>query len=375
MRGHGMLAALRPFCGAGMTERIVYALFGLIAIVLAAFGWSMWKWETVYGPTYAAVFDDERVMIASGATLYDLDARGNLLRKFKLATVKLGPIVTDFQPLRDGTALVGDANAGAIMRCDFYAYRCVPLYAAQGPAGRLAPAFKMAVDEARRRVYVADTQNHRILVLGLDGTLLGSTEQGGPELQFPNELVLLPGNRLAVADTENGRIAILDVSGDAIAPALAGEIAAHSTVEGVPMDPIALRVAPDGRLWVILSNNGLELGAVAVFDLQGKREKLLPTAEIVDPLSLAMLGDKVLVLDPSSVAVDVVGLDGRGLKPFGSAQFQAELDRTAMVRAVYGAIRAYAGIVLILLLVLAIALHLLTRRGRMQERDGEQAAA
>jgi sugar lactone lactonase YvrE len=347
-------------------ERALYLIFVLIVAVLGALGWSLYRWEHVYGPTYAAAFDDGRVMVASGAAFYDLDASGKLLRQFKLRAVGLGPIVTDFQALKDGTALVGDSKAGAIMKCDFHAYRCAPLYGPKGDAGRLAPAFKLAVDEARGRIYVSDTQHHRLLVLALDGRLLGSSEGTGLKLSFPNELILLDPKRLAVADTGNGRIAVVDVSGEGFRPALLAEIHAHTVVDGVAMDPIAVRVDKEGRLWMVLANNELETGVIAIHGKDGERAALLTMeVEAPDPLSLVMLDDRVLVLDPSGVAIDVIGAGDRDVGSFGDAAFEAALDATAWQRWIYGMIRSYSSTALLSLLIVGIVIHLVDRRRKM----------
>lgn len=362
-----------------MTDRLLYAVFALIVVVLGAFGWSMYRWEHVYGPSYAAVFNDGRVMIASGASLHDLDRGGTLLRRFKLSTVGLGPIVTDLQAMGDGTVLVGDSKARAIMKCDFHAYRCSPLYGPAGTAGRLAPAFKMAIDEARGRIYVADTQHHRLLMLGLDGRVLAGSDTGGPKLSFPNELVLLDANRLAVADTGNGRIAVVDVSGAGFGATLLAEIPASDVVDGIPLEPIALRVARDGRLWIVLANNALETGAIAIHDGKGKREAILTMEDWApDPLSLAMLDDRVLVMDPTGVAIDVIDVSGDGERDvgtFGDEAFEAALDATAEQRWLYGLIRDYASVVLVLLLLAATVLYVVGRRRTAAPPPGIESPA
>lgn len=344
-----------------MLERATYVVFGLIVLVLLALWWSMRQWEGVYGPTYAARFDDGRVMIASGAELFDLEESGRLLRRFKLKVVGLGPIVNDLQPLPDGGALVGDANAGAIMRCDFHAYRCFPVYDRTGRAGPLALAFKTAVDAARDRIYVSDSQNHRLLILGLDGRVIANTEDTKLDLSYPNELILLDGGRLLVADTGHGRIVEIDVRGEGFGGVLA-EIALAGKRGFFTLSPIALRRAADGRLWVVLANNEYQSGEVVVLRADGRSRVAVDLGDDPDPLSLVILGDRVLVLDPTGVSVRSIAPDGVPGPDFGDAAFRSALAATATKRMVYGSVRRHARWVLVGLLIAAIALYLRHRR-------------
>lgn len=73
----------------------------------------------------------------------------------------------------------------------------------------------MALDSTARRLYVADSLRHQILVLGLDGALLQSIGRRGTapgEFNFPTALTLSAG-KLYVVDAMNFRVQTLTTGG------------------------------------------------------------------------------------------------------------------------------------------------------------------
>jgi len=75
----------------------------------------------------------------------------------------------------------------------------------------------IAVDPALKRIYVADSGNHRIAAFDFAGCYLksfGQEGQGPGEFNRPTGICILPDFRLAVADFGNTRIQIFDRDGE-----------------------------------------------------------------------------------------------------------------------------------------------------------------
>jgi len=74
----------------------------------------------------------------------------------------------------------------------------------------------IAVDPALKRIYVADSGNHRIAAFDFAGNYLksfGQEGQGPGKFNRPTGICILPDSRLAVADFGNTRIQIFDRDG------------------------------------------------------------------------------------------------------------------------------------------------------------------
>jgi len=333
----------------------------LILAVLAAFGASYVLWERTHGPSYGTRLADGRVLIVTGGALHELEG-GRQTRRIPLKALGIGPLVTELQALASGEVLIGDPDAHALKRCDLTAYRCTVVYGPGGPAGPLQLAFKVAVDEEHRVLYLTDTENHRLLLLDFAGAVVGE-KAPSRELRFPTELVLARPGRLLVADSGNGRLAEFDVSGRSFgAETSAVELALAR--DRFPLTPIALRSAPDGRTWVVMSDTLRREGELVVLAPDGKVERRIDLDRRADPLSLVALEDRVLALDPTGVRVWSVGPDFRVAAEYGDRVFNDQLAKTRRNRQFLGLVRAYAPAALLVLLLAAIVLAVRERRAR-----------
>ncbi len=89
------------------------------------------------------------------------------------------------------------------------------------------------------RLYVADNNNHRIVVLNAE-TLVETGVFGAGEVSAPHDVVFDAQGRLLVADTGNSRIAVYAVDGNG------GTLVA--TVSGGVRRPEGVDLHPDGRI-------------------------------------------------------------------------------------------------------------------------------
>ena len=106
----------------------------------------------------------------------------------------------------------------------------------------------IAVDSAAQRIYVSDTERHKIFVLDMQGNVLQTIGQNGSapgEFNFPTEL-RLNGQQLIVVDAMNFRVQVLDRSGRFLY-----SIGKVGETSGTMYRPKAVALDSEGDLYVV----------------------------------------------------------------------------------------------------------------------------
>ena len=106
-------------------------------------------------------------------------------------------------------------------------------------SSRMAQPHDIVLSADGARLYVADNNNHRIVILDAQ-TLAEIGVFGTGEVSAPHDVVFDAQGRLLVADTGNSRIAVYTVANDG------GTLAA--TISGGARRPEGVDVHPDGRI-------------------------------------------------------------------------------------------------------------------------------
>ncbi len=163
------------------------------------------------------------------------------------------------------------------------------------------------------QVYVSDIQQHQIHVFGADGRFLRSL--GGGQLENPAGLAVAPdGSRLWVAEPQQHRIVVLDAAG-----ALVQRFGERGSRPGSFNYPLDVDLDPAGNLYVLDSLNA----RVQVFDAAGKflrqfgeRGTALGSFQIPKALAVDASGH-VYVTDARAHRFVIFDLEGRHLLTIG----------------------------------------------------------
>lgn len=300
-----------------------------------------------------------------GDTLYIDDADGNSKRVIPLSRLGISGFWGDFAVLADGGIILpaskqpkdslgkearialrepasGGDRAGAVplTRCAVETLSCQPLTGS--PAADYFQAdrtFKLAVDEAAGRIYVADTAEQRLLILDMQGRILARQTSG---LQFPNQLVLLQPGLLEVADTNGLALRQFDVSADNFVARGEPEPTvgwARGLTHGFP---VGLAADKHGGQWVVLADGAIEHGQLYRRASDTDAPRRLPLPENADVLFLAAAGYHVLAPDQANYVIHAFSLDGEALPDAGSDTLQAALADHSSSRRLYDALFSYS---------------------------------
>ncbi len=208
-------------------------------------------------------------------------------------------------------------------------------------------------DPAGGRLFIADSDNNRILISDMNGALqkaIGSGTTGlkdGPssqaEFDQPQGLALsADGNTLYVADTRNHALRAVDLATGNVttlagngqraqgtpAPGATGTSASLASPWGLQLigDSLYVTMAGAHQIWSLdLARNTLSVTAGS--GVEGKLDQLLATATLAQPNEITTDGTDLFWVDPESSSVrdlsfaggDVTTVTGTGLFDFGDA--------------------------------------------------------
>jgi DNA-binding beta-propeller fold protein YncE len=203
-----------------------------------------------------------RVFIADRAAglvhVYDLDSRRyESLRPPVGEHALFEPVSVAYDPA--GRLFVSDPGAGVV-----HVFQDRGAYLGTLGDGQLARPVGLAFDAARQLLYIADTGDHRVVVLTMQDTVqasIGSRGSGPGQFNFPTFVSLAPDGRLFVADTLNCRVQIFSPDG-----AFERSVGSRGDLPGYFSQPKGLAADAEGRLFVVDAN----FEAVQIFNDQGQ---------------------------------------------------------------------------------------------------------
>jgi hypothetical protein len=318
------------------------------------------------GPTLIARNAAGETLIANGITLFLIDAAES--RTLSLTPENLGlsgPVVSVSSDGRDW--YLGDDATGMLYRCDLHARRCVAALQAQTNMRIFRRAHHVAF--SADRIFITDSEAHRVLTFNRDGSPAGSTRTSPLALCFPNGIVRVD-DHLYVADTNNFRIARLAVAAPAqsanllhtnlgapiqrancnarsAAIAERGSAFVNTAIDSantVKRDarpparpdhvwPTSVLRASTGEWWVIQKGNRMRMGEVIRYDAEGRPRGRIDLPHDADPINLIEGRDRILVTDAGLTRVHRVALQGKLSGEWGPPDFHALLGAISSERA------------------------------------------
>jgi hypothetical protein len=204
-----------------------------------------------------------------------------------------------------------------LFRCNTSSFECQPF---SNPPINLNDAFALAVDLNTDRVFIADTSRHTLRLFSNTGEELDSKEG----FFFPNQ-IQFQENKLYVADTNHHRLAVIGVEDKRF-----GEILEVMDTRAGPARrdgevwPASFLLSGDQR-WVRNAINNMSYGGIYIFENSGKFIKRIDLPKAADPFSLLQLGTSVLVSDSSQNRIYQFTLDGKALPDFQPDIMQSQL--------------------------------------------------
>lgn len=162
----------------------------------------------------------------------------------------------------------------------------------------------VAVDESRRRLYVADVGNHCVVAFDFEGrevARLGRRGSGPDELNFPTWLAVAPNGRIFVTDAMNFRVQVFDADGRVVT-----HFGQQGDTSGSMARPKGIGVDRNGYVYLV----DALFDAVQMFDGEGRYLMAFggrgrEPGRMMLPAGLAIDGDRIYVADSYNQRVQV----------------------------------------------------------------------
>lgn len=114
-------------------------------------------------------------------------------------------------------------------------------------------------------------------------------------------------NKIYVADTDNSRVMIYDYNGRYLA-----QFGKKGNVPGSMVSPAAVMVL-NNEIYVV----DITQAIVIVYDMDGKYKRILGNLQFVKPVSIAYGNERFYILDTGSMGVNILDKNGKMIKFFG----------------------------------------------------------
>ena len=210
---------------------------------------------------------------------------------------------------------VSDSDNHRIQVWSYPELQCLTSFGCQGNAlGQFSYPYGLCV--AGDKVYVADCKNHRVQILSTEGSPLGAIGEHGfyeGQLSHPYDVVVDEQGRVYVSDSANFRIQVFSNGGDFLF-----SFGGKGTKEGQMLCPWGLHVTDQMITVADFKNNNVQF-----FTKKGEFVRQIRDSENNVSLSnpAGLTGDRegnVIVCDRSSHCVQIFDGEGRFVSRFGT---------------------------------------------------------
>jgi sugar lactone lactonase YvrE len=207
-----------------------------------------------------------------------------------------------------GELLVPDFGSDKVFRFDSLGNYIASI---DGTVGKMFADPSQVAEDSTGAIYIADSNNHRIVKFSPDGTFeweVGSLGTAAGQFKHVGGIAVTPSQQVLVSDVLNNRICVYSTNGDFISSI------DTSAVNIDVRHPGSIVADVDGTFWVISTATG----NVVHLDLAGQVISGIDYRSIVsngtpDPRSLAISGNELFIADGDDSQIYRFGKDGRYL--------------------------------------------------------------
>ncbi len=363
--------------GSSLQNTLAAIMILLIIISVGVRLWAIQVADGIYPPDNISS-NGKSICVHINNKLYFLTNEGRLVRHVELLGVEITREPADLQLLKNGDILIGDIDKGTIMRCNDSGLSCRKIAPAGGYS--INDNFKFLADEDRNLLFIADTNNHRLLVQELDGTRITKVESKS-NIEYPNDMALDSDGRLWLSNTFHKKLISFKVDSGRfvetensikLRPSLfqkeeIDEMVKKDSPEPkgwkdllemikkiqqkqeklgkdlVHIWPRALLFDSDDNLWVAASDRLITTSGVRVFNPEGIQIKRIPLGEEAIPIDIIRAGENILIADSGLFQIFSVNTDTGAVEVFGDERFQSEVTQIGNELRKYEGIKKWAG--------------------------------
>jgi len=327
-----------------------------IVLLLASAGVRLWafaKKSAVGEPDHIAT-DGRSIAVHLDGSLFILNRDGTIEDRVELKDWDVRGKLADLEWLRDGSFLVGDYEMSRILRCRAGESPCVPLKLPE--LCTIGDYFKFSVDEERRLLYIADTNNHRLLVKDLDSPRCAPAETTSI-VNYPNDIASTGDDRVVLSNTFHSQLLTFlpneTTAKEVGAPIRLGRRSpalpssriddirpgrdtpsrdrlrrdAKALVESAAFTrPLAVARGPGNHLWVITTDAFSDQSILRELDAEGTLVRLVETEKPIYPVDIIRFGNDLLAVDAANYRIYRISPDREDLEVFGAREFLRDLD-------------------------------------------------
>ncbi|MDX1515995.1 MAG: hypothetical protein R3288_04100 [Woeseiaceae bacterium] len=355
--------------------------------------WGSGEAKKIGGPAQLIVAPNGHLFVQMQDKLLEHDARGAFVARHELSDLGVGRLLGGIGVFSDGDLLlrrgddsrslldnlrawqrrtnrdsiVPESDGAGLYRCELESRTCDRF---GNDAIDFKATYHVTIDRQTDDVYVADTTRHVLRKYDAGGDAVAGPVGG---FHFPNELMLFDG-RLYVADTNHHRVAVLDPGdtnfGDEFdsIDVVPGAAERH----GQTWPSYLARVGDEW--WVNLMRNGMSDGGVYVFDANWRYVRQVDLPADADPIDIQPFGNVVYISDWNNDAVYRVSRDGFLIGTIESGGFDGLVAESVDARWEFQ-VYAYLGIGLFLFVLAALLVKGIATPSEQPKRSGPRVAA
>ena len=335
-------------------KHILLAVLLFVGALLAIIGWASTKQVQLFGPGALAIDSQGRTWLNVDHDLFILSGDGNILQQLDIGQLAIAGPIGGMTAFRDGEMLVGSRGSGTIYRLDQQGQVVGRLGADSDLGWQPFGAFHLVYHRTWNRIVVADTSNHRVLLLDDGGHLLHASaapHADSDRYRFPNAVIVNGGGDVVVVDTNHHSVDVLD---DTLSATIRWQPVIPSNRYAYP---VFIAQTSHGDYYLSIHDARLNYAEVVRLDNRGERQGLVTFETKVIPNGMIAYGNDVLLTDAKSYAVWRIHENGNSVSRFGGPSLLIALQAAKDRKAFYARlVTTSQGILISVLPILLIAL-------------------